>query len=891
MEELFLKEAKHGLAALKERFQREADEVEKLHFSGAGGMVVVSAYTGLMDRIVTTVFLDAVRRMGGRKDGAGLSLAAVGGYGRGELNPRSDVDILFLCSDCKTGDGGRGGSSTGDDVTTAALHMLWDLGLDLGYSVRSVGDCCQMADGDYTVMTALLETRYLSGDRKLLSELSAKLAGQRRPKVVEEYIRQKLADRVVRRKKHGESVYLREPNIKEGAGGLRDIHTALWISKFKYGIDTLDELALKGFAKPSEIRRLKGTRDYLLRLRNELHYLSAHKQDVLTFELQEKAAADFGYTHRDGRMAVENFMRAYYLRARGVHDITQMIIENSLDRKAAKRWFFLPPQKKRLDDNFYVMGRALCMDDGAARSLAERPELFMAAFAHSQAQGLPMSENLSLNLSEHTRVVVKKIGGSREAASTFLDILGRSERVFDMLEHMHRIGFLGRYIPEFGAVSALVQHDLYHKYTVDEHSLLAVKKIQSLGGPDGVAFPEFVDALGRVKDRPALMLTVLMHDTGKAVGGGHADRGAALAHGAALRLGMEDKRAELVEFLVRNHLLMAHLSQRRELSDTVVLEKFCRIVDTRERLDMLFLLTYADMSAVGPEVFNQWRRTLLRELYGRAAAYLEDKGSVVAYEKKLVAAKTAAVCAEVARMGLGKEAEVRKFIANLPPRYLLSVPEDTVVNHFRLTRDIKPGDVVVHHEHDDGGFTNLTIILHDALGLFYLSAGALAARNMNILSANIFTGRDGLVVDTLQVTDVNKNQATDEALWSAVTDGLVKALRGQARVDELMPARPAYPKRTSLTSRPPRVVVDNEASDRYTVVEVYTHDRVGLLHDITRTLYTLGCYISSAKVDTDVDRVVDVFYVSDIFKDKVWDPEKLKGIKDAIAYAVSGRGR
>lgn len=888
MKDLFLKEAEQGANALKERFLAEAEEIRKMHFAGAGGMEVVTAYTRLMDRLVTTVFMDARKRKGGAKGDQGLALAAVGGYGRGELNPRSDVDIMFLCSEDKAkGGSARVSRGTGDEVATAALHMLWDLGLDLGYSVRTVGDCCAMADDDYTVMTALLETRHLCGKARLFEELTAKMIEQRKPKVVEEYIRQKLSDRAARRKKHGDSVYLREPNIKEGAGGLRDIHTALWIAKFKYGAVSFDWLAENGFAKTSEIRRLKGCRDYLLRLRNEVHYLSTHKQDVLTFELQEMAAADFGYRKRGGRMAVENFMRAYYLRARDVHGITQKIIENALDRKAAKRWFFLPPTKKRLDEDFYVIGRALCMDDAAAASIARRPELFMAAFSHSQSQGIPFSDNLQANLLENARAVTRKIGGSADAAREFLEILGRPERVYEMLELMHGMDVLGRYIPEFGAVSALVQHDLYHKYTVDEHSLIAVRKIQELGGPEGAAFPELAEVLGRVKDRQSLVLAVLMHDTGKAAGGGHADKGAVLVSKVAIRLGMGEARAEAVESLVRNHLLMAHLSQRRELSDTVVIEKFCRIVDSRERLDMLYLLTYADMSAVGPGVFNQWRRTLLRELYDRAAAYLEDKGSVVAYEKKRVAVKAGRVASEVVRLGIGREADVKKFIANLSPRYMLSVPEDTVVNHFRLTRDIKAEDVVIHHEHQDGGYTELTIIVHDALGIFYLSAGALAARNMNILSANIFTGRDGVTIDTFRVTDTNKMPVTDEAVWDKVRDGLVKALTGQASVDKLMPARPAYPKRTALTSSPPKVVVDNEASDRFTVVEVYTHDRVGLLYDITRTLYSLGCYISSAKVDTDVDRVVDVFYVSDIFKDKIWDPDRLKGIKDALVSAVS----
>lgn len=871
-----------ALAGLREKFQAKSDEIRRLHFSGGSGMEVVRENTALMDWLVESVFDSVCGMFGVAPGGAGWTLLAVGGYGRGELNPRSDVDIMFLKGDGRVVD-------CPDELPTSALHMLWDLGLDLGYSVRGVSECASLAAGDYTIMTSLLEARRLCGDAALPAELENSLVGHRKPRMVEDYIRQKISDRNTRRKKHGDSVYLREPNIKEGAGGLRDIHSALWISRFKYGAGTLDELVEDGLLKRSELKRLKGSRDYLLRLRNEIHYVSGHKQDVLTFELQERAAEDFGYRPRTGRMAVENFMRAYYLRARGVHDITQRIIESAIDRRAVKRWFFLPPTRKKLDSDFYIMGRALCMEDGALASIAEKPELVMEAFSHHQASGVPFSDNLSRALQESALLVRRWTVEPGAAARTFLEMMGRTERLYDTLELMHRMKLLGRILPEFGSVSALVQHDLYHKYTVDEHSLLAMKKLQALGGADGVAYPEFREALSRVPDKQALMLAALLHDTGKAQGGGHSERGAALARNAAERLGMAGPRAELVEFLVRNHLLMVHVSQRRELSDSVVLEKFCRIVGGRERLDMLFVLSYADISAVGPGVFNQWRRALLGELHGRAAAYLEDKGSVVAYENKRFEDLSTELKKEVKAAGLGTGAQVGKFLDNMPQRYLLSVPTGAAAEHFRLYRDMNSSDVMIHYEHDQGGFTSLNIILYDVPGLFYVVAGALAAKNMNILSADIFTGRDGVVIDTLRVTDFNKQLCDDDGLWAEIKDTLIRALTGRARVRDLMPSGPAYPRRTALRKNPPRVVVDNEVSDRFTVMEVFAHDRIGLLYDITKTMFDLGCYIYSARVDTDVDQVVDVFYVTDIFRMKIYDPERIRVLREALVEAVSER--
>ena len=457
------------------------------------------------------------------------------------------------------------------------------------------------------------------------------------------------------------------------------------------------------------------------------------------------------------------------------------------------------------------------------------------------------------------------------------------DRLHETLSDMHSMKVLGRFLPEFGAVSALVQHDLYHKYTVDEHSLLAVKKIQDIQTGEGMSYPEFSEAFRRVKDKQALMLAALLHDCGKAMGKGHSETGAQLAYKAAIRMGMEKDRADKVEFLIRNHLLMDHISKRRELSDRKVVEKFCRIVDSPELLDMLYILTYADISAVGPEMFNDWKMMLLKELHGSAMAFLKDEVSSLAFEKDRLAKLRAKIAAEAVSKGVGKKEEIMKFLDNLPPNYVLSVPVETALIHFSLSRGIRGGDIVLDHRHHDRGYTELTVILHDMMGLLYLTAGGLAAKGLNILSAQIFTGKNGIIIDTLQVTDYNKKPAEDERVWEDVKRGLVSLLRGQARVEDLMPRSHAYPKRTALKDVPVRVEVDNEASDKFTVVEVFAPDRVGLLYDITKELYNQGCQISSAKVDTEVDQIVDVFYVSDIFRHKLEDSDRIAALKDASA--------
>jgi len=870
--------------ALKDGFAAEAARIREAHFGGATGASVVKANTALMDRVVSLVFERAASEAGLSPGDPGWALAAIGGYGRGELNPHSDVDLMFIGPDK------AGGGETVKEFPTRVLHILWDLGLDIGYSVRRVEDCVKLIKQDSTIMTSLIESRRLCGAEGGYAKFVSAMEEARRPRLVDSFIREKLNERARRHKKFGDSVFLREPNIKEGAGGLRDIHTALWISTIKGRNGGIDGLVEAGVLNEADGKRLKGAKDRLLRLRNELHYLAGHRQDVLTFDLQEKAAQDFGYVAKGSRLAVESFMRAYYIRARGVWDITHAVIERSLEKDTGWRWRVFSPTKKRLDDSFYVVGGTLCVDGDAPALFRERPELMTAAFSHGQSQGFPMSDKLKTAITGSVMALGKRGRESKEAGRAFLEILGRPFKVHETLERMHSMRLLGRVLPEIGAVSALVEHDLYHKYTVDEHSLLAVKRLQGLFSEEGMTYPELREAMNRVKDRQILFLAALLHDTGKASGHGHAEQGARLAVKAAKRLGMDDKRASAVEFLVRNHLLMAHIAQRRELSDRKVIEKFCGIVADRELLDMLYLLTYADMASVGPDVFNDWRRRLIKELYDSASAYLMDERSVVAYEKERAAKFTDALVAAVGAVGGGRPADVRKFLAKLPKDYTFSVPVETAVRHFGLTRGLKPSDVVIDRQHDSRGHTDLTIILHDVMGLLYMSAGALAAKNMNILSAQIFTCKDGVIVDTLQVTDCNKQPALDEGIWRDIDKGLKDVLTGRVKVEDMMPSRPAYPRRVALRETPPRVEFDNEASDRYTVVEVYAQDRVGLLYDITRTMYDCGVYISSAKVDTEVDQVVDIFYVTDIFRQKIETPERMTALRERLVGALTGEG-
>lgn len=863
------------IAGRKRKYSEDSAAVRGKHFEGAGGMDTVRAFTGLTDEALRKAFDRVGADMGVARDKAGWALAAVGGYGRGELNPYSDIDVMFLVP--------HGASDAQKEFPSRTLHLLWDLGFNLGYSVRSAEDCCTLVRKDFTILTSLLEARFLTGDLSLFEAFKKKIKANINPKLCDEYIREKLLERTKRHKRHGDSVFLREPNIKEGAGGLRDVHAALWIAKIKYGVEGLEGLYGEEIITGPELRRVTASRNFLLKLRNELHYVSGYKQDVLTFELQETAARDFGYRPRGERLPVEDFMRAYYLRARGVAETTQDVIEKAL--RPGRRWFVFPPNKRKVGSHFFIMGKNLCLYEKAEDVFRKSPAAAVEAFYFSQVYGARLSDSLKAGIKAGARALGMDGILPPGAGEIFLKIIGRLEGLHDTLDLMHRYKVLSRIIPEFGSITALVQHDMYHKYTVDEHSLIAVKKIGELLTAEGEAYPEFREALLSVKDRQPFLLATLLHDTGKAGGKGHAELGASIARETALRLGMTVAQAEKAEFLVRNHLLMAHVSQRRELSDLKVIEKFCGIVRDRELLDMLYLLTYADMSAVGPELFNDWKRMLLKELYERASAYLRADVSHLAWERERIASARKKIASAAREKGF-MAADVEAFLDNFPPAYPLSVPVKTALRHFSLARGLKAGEVIIDCEHRRKGYTDLTIVLHDFLGVLSLAAGALASRNMNIITAQIFTGKDGIIVDTLQVTDYNKKPAHDAQIWEDIKEQLVKVLTGRVRAESLMSGRTAYSRRTALKDIPVRVQVDNEISDKYTVIEIFARDRVGLLFDITRELYRLGCYISSAKVGTDVDQVVDVFYVTDIFRHKVEDAARIEGIKGSLAAVL-----
>ncbi|MGE5808320.1 MAG: [protein-PII] uridylyltransferase [Nitrospirota bacterium] len=846
---------------IKTMLAEENAFIREAHLSGAGGSEIVQRRTTLIDRTLREAH-EAHTRLAA--SGPMPSLVAIGGYGRGELNPYSDIDIMFLCRD-------------EEDRKRAPelLYLFWDAGLDVGYSVRTVKECVTLARQDIRVRTSLLESRLIAGDRALYDEFLRTMQSEVFYWKASEFIHEKVRERSETRRKYGGSIYLREPNIKEGEGGLRDFHTALWISFVHYRINSLDELVAHGIISGGQFAVFQRSRNFLWRVRNEIHLLSGRKNDHLTFDLQERAAADFRFRDSAHLLAVERFMKAYFLHARNIREFSNIVVD-TVFRKPSPRWF----DRKVTIGLFSLIGRTLV---SASDDLCRNdPSLVMSAFEIAQARHAVFSEHMK-KLIRGCRID-DGVRTSDAAARAFLAILNNPDGLAETLTLMKDLRFLGRYLPEFRSIQALARHDYYHLYTVDEHILLAVRNLQDLWTGSYPGLASLVDAFKGLKKRWVLILAVLLHDLGKAFRHDHERAGAELAGTVLDRIGVRGEDRERVLFLVRHHLVMASLSQRRELTDRKVIADFSRLVRDRENLAMLYLLTYADISAVNPGAWTQWKAALLQDLYMRTLNYIEKSAIVVEEDKARLASQAEKIRSAASR--LFRPAEVEALLADMPDQYILYTPTGKVLDHLAMMKRLPEEQLVIHHRHHpDRGYTELTVCAYDAYGMFYRTAGAIASKNLNILRAQVYTSKSGVMLDTFQITDAEGNLCQYEAEWDSVLAGLRSALMSKARPPEPGPYA-QLPKRASGVT--PTVEFDNDTSEAFTIIDITAQDRVGFLYQVTKALYELNLDIGSAKIVTEGSKVMDSFYVTDLLHGKISEEQRLQKIKEMLLAVLEG---
>jgi len=877
---------RQGLVRAVRAFVEERREgIQRSHRAGAPGLTTVGDLTALTDALLAGLYRSAeavaAARFGER--GAGCALVALGGYGRRELCPASDVDILFLYE----GEVGR----TMHALVHFLLHLLWDVGFTVGHAVRTLKDCRRMAEEDLRSRTSMMEARFLAGEPALFEGLRGVVGGAMARRKAQEYIRAKLAEQAVRHEKYGGSLYLQEPHIKEGVGGLRDAHTALWVAAAQHPVADLADLATWGMLGREEVSGYRAAMDFLLRARVELHYLAETRSDVLLFPLQVPAAANLGFTDDGAARGVERFMQTYYLHARTIQQVSARVVDRCTGTPSRVGTRLRQLMGRDLGDGFTEIGREIQVLPRHQELFAEDPVRLLKAFWYVQQTGFALGQAARDLIRANLHRIDDAVRRSNRALGFFLAILRERTGVARILRQMHESGVLAAYIPEWGKLTCLVQHDLYHRYTVDVHTLLALEHLEGLDRAETTHAEEFRAIAADLARPEVLKLAVLLHDIGKGEGRGHVPVGRRLAVQVLERMGVPQEEVAEVEFLVANHLVMAHLSQRRDLSDERMVLAFARRVKTIPLLQMLYLLTYLDIRAVGPEVWTEWKGALLWELYVKTHTIL-TRGIAEGVDD---AARAAQVRATLVRELQAEfpATTVQAHLDKAPVRYLLTTAAARVAQHLRLIQQVEAGSEVALQwaAYPMAGHSEVAVCAYGKPGRFARIVGTLTANGMNILSAAIYTLSDGLVIRRFQVDDGRGSAIGDQAAWARFGADLDRVLRDEVDVRAMLLARhrevlrrPAY---KGAAPPPTRVEFDNVVSETHTVLDVRTADRLGLLYVISSVLSDLHLDLSLAKITTEADQAVDVFYVTEPDGSKVPEGPRMEEIRRRLTEAIS----
>jgi [protein-PII] uridylyltransferase len=855
-----------GRAEIHRRFEATGD-----------GAATIREQCFLMDQFIRALFdlvTQVIYPLPNPTSGERLAIVAVGGYGRGELAPYSDVDLLFLLPYKRT--------PHTEQVVEYLLYLLWDLGLKIGQSTRSVDECLRHASSDLTIRTGLLEARYLWGEQALFDELKRRFDSEIVKGSAAQFVASKLAERDARHKRVGDSRYQLEPNIKEGKGGLRDLHTLFWITKYIYRIDDVGKLVELGVLSLEESQRFDRAQKFLWTVRCHIHYLAGRAEERLTFDLQTEIGRQMGYTDHAGSRGVERFMKHYFLVAKDVGDLTRIfcaILEADQKHKRRLPWVRWGSARRALG-GFVVDGERLTIpsEDHFKKDSLALLRLFHVAQQHE----FDIHPRALRAASQSLRLINQKLREDPEANRVFLEILTSRKDPETALRRMNEAGVFGRFIPDFGRVVAQMQYDMYHVYTVDEHTLFAIGILHKIErGLLKEELPLATQLMPTIVSRRALYLAVLLHDIAKGRGGDHSEIGEQIALKLGPRLGLSAEETETVAWLVRWHLLMSSTAFKLDIGDPQTIGNFVERVQSPERLKLLLVLTVADIRAVGPKVWNGWKAALLRELYHRAIEVISGGLSDEGQDSRAAAAQT-----EARRLLPDfSEPEFATFVSRGYPFYWLSFNPATHARHARLMREAEASGapLTVEKRVDlHRSVTEITLYTADHPGLFSRIAGALAISGANIVDAKIMTMSNGMALDSFWVQDSAGGPFDRPDKLAKLAVVFENVLTGDLKPHRELARPVAIPSRTRVFTVTPRVLLDNKVSGSHTVVEVNGRDRPGLLFELTRALTRLNLQVSSAKISTYGEKVVDVFYVKNLFGHKVEHPAKLAEIQRVL---------
>jgi [protein-PII] uridylyltransferase len=854
--------------ALRRFLKIEDRRLRMRHQIGDSGMQTAAARSFVFDLAVEYAFQYAIKNIGSAPAGGqpACALVATGGYGRAELAPFSDIDLLCIYSGSKLAEMKK--------VSETLLRLLWDAGITVGHSFRTVGDCASASLEDPHLRTALVSTHLIAGNKALYNSLLEVLEKERR-RHSESFVASVCRELEIRYRKFGGAVCLQEPNLKESAGGLRDYHTAIWLAYARYGYRTLNELRAHELLNEVQTRRVVKAYDFLWRVRQSAHFLTHRKTERLALELQTVLAKQLGYRATQHMVASERLMRDYYRQARELHLFSEMLLAQVTDTEPrASRWRSRPSIKDSTEPFSIRNGRL--QFDGEAALFEEKPLTIFNAFALAQAARTPLGFRLRAILTEKATRPGGVFRSSRELTNAFFKLLHRHGRAGYVLRLMHDVGFLSRIIPEFRRISLLVRHDLYHHFTVDEHTLRAIETLDELYLSNDKHRSQFRNVFNELKEPVLLYLALLLHDVGKSGGRGHIARGAKLAEQACRRLQLTESDTKKVVLLVKLHVAMAQVAQRRDLNEPHLIGDFAAKLGSVDVLDMLLLLTYADLSAVGPGVWSDWKASLLWDLYRRTRAHLAGGEMAIDNGATLQQYKEAIAVAAIPPLPLS---QIERHLALLPERYQRITPATTAAMHMSMIETAGKEGCALTWNAVSGG-TELLVCAPDRHGLFADLAGTLAAHGIEILSAEVNTREDGMAIDQFMLRQASTGQAIEQRQYEKIRQALGRAAAGELAVGELIErwrAHNAPRKRIALIPARqhdlPRIVFDNEASPTATLVEVHAVDEPGLAYKIASALASLNLEIVCARIATERSDALDVFYVTNSDGSKVSDTE------------------
>jgi [protein-PII] uridylyltransferase len=883
----------------------EAHRLKMLHRAGGGGLEICAARAHVMDQLLQHFWEMAKQSLSAQaqKEFPKVSFIALGGYGRGELNPHSDIDFMFLHNGQVAGVGkphpylGR--------MIDGILYPLWDLGFKVGHSVRTLEECVSVANGDMQSKTSLIEARLIAGDEGLFEKFQKTVLAKCVKGHEDEYIAQRLEDQATRREKFGNSACMQEPNIKNGCGGLRDYQNLLWMTLFKCGARSLKELQAREFLSATERKQLEAAYDFLLRVRTEMHYQVTRPTDVLTKALQPAVAHGLGYHERSPSQRIERFMRDFYTHSRNVFLIT---------RTVEQRLALVPRPEPRFSlRKLLPKGRPVAVEpvdgfkfiDGEIHAVSNRvfrdaPRRLMRVFLYAQQRGCRLHPDLVQLIRNQLSLVNRTFLADGHVHETFITILNQRGDVGRILRAMHETGFLGKYMPEFGKLTCLVQHEFYHQYAADEHTLVCLEQLDRVWGAKAPPHDAYAPLLQDLEHPYLLYLALLLHDVGKVDGHGkHAEVSGKLAERVARRLGLTDADSATLQTVIEHHLLMAVTSQRRDLDDPTVIRQFAEQVRHPETLSLLTLLTFVDSMATSDKLWNGFKDALLWSLYRKAVQLLSGGTEFVRAEEK----QRELLMLEVTRElpdNLGTE-EVQAHFAALPARYFLvhnatEILEDIQLAHRFMEQQVDEKDynalapATRWQHHRDRGYSDVRVCTWDRPGLFSKITGALSSVGLNILSAQIFTRNDGIVLDVFSVTN-GRTGSLAEPEQTEKFDQLLRRVLSAEGVDlnaliaKQKQSRTLY-QAYSGEQIPMQFKLDNEASENRSLLEVETEDRIGLLYTISQTLAELHLNISAAKICTEKGAAIDSFYVSEEDGKKVPADTRWPQVEAALREAL-----